>query len=54
MAHVLSLLPYKDLTPEHEELGPRPDLEDGYVRPRVSEYRLVPLVYGNDNTIEGV
>jgi hypothetical protein len=52
MAHLLSLLPYKDLTPEHEELGPRPDLEEGYVRPPLSEQRMVPSVYGDDNTQE--
>jgi polyphosphate kinase len=46
MAHLLTLLPYKDLTPEHEELEPRPEIESGYQRPPLSEHREVPSIYG--------
>lgn len=46
MAHLLSLIPYKDLTPEREELPSREKEESGYVRPPMSEQNLVPQVYG--------
>jgi polyphosphate kinase 2 len=46
MAHMLSLIPYKDLTPEFEELPSRPEMETGYVRPPMSVQNLVPEVYG--------
>jgi polyphosphate kinase 2 len=46
MAHLLSLIPYKDLTPEREELPPRPQEDSGYVRPPMSTQNLVPEVYG--------
>jgi polyphosphate kinase 2 (PPK2 family) len=46
MAHLLSLIPYKDLTPEREELPPRPTEDTGYVRPPMSTQNLVPEVYG--------
>ena len=50
MAHMLSLIPYKDLTPELEELAPRAQAEaqaeEGYVRPPMSEQNLVPEIYG--------
>lgn len=42
MAHLLSLIPYKDLTPELEGLAPRARAEEGYVRPPMSEQNLVP------------
>ena len=42
--HLLSLVPYEDLTPEPIELPPRyPD--GGYVRPPMSEQTFVPEVY---------
>ena len=46
LAHMLSLIPYKDLTPEREELPPRNYEESGYVRPPMSEQNMVPEVYG--------
>lgn len=46
MAHLLSLLPYQDLTPDDEELEPRSQDDEGYVRPPMSEQRTVPEVYG--------
>jgi polyphosphate kinase 2 len=43
--HLLTLLPYQDLTPEPIDLPPRqPD--DGYVRPPMSDQTFVPEVYG--------
>ncbi len=48
MAHLLSLVSYKDLTPEREDLGPRPEPDAGYVRPPMSEQRVVPMIYGGD------
>ena len=42
--HLLTLLPYQDLTPEPIDLPPRqPD--DGYVRPPMSDQTFVPEVY---------
>ena len=42
--HLLTLLPYPDLTPEPIDLPPRqPD--DGYVRPPMSDQTFVPEVY---------
>jgi hypothetical protein len=46
MAHMLSLIPYKDLTPELEELPPREKEDTGYVRPPMAEQNLVPKIYG--------
>ena len=48
MAHMLSLIPYKDLTPEREVLPSRKEEEIGYVRPPMSEQNLVPEVYGGN------
>lgn len=48
MAHMLSLIPYKDLTPEPVELPPRERVDTGYVRPPMSEQNLVPKVYGGE------
>jgi len=45
MSHLLSTVPYEDLTPPPIELPPRRD--DGtYVRPPMSEQRFVPARYG--------
>ena len=42
--HLLSLIPYRDLTPEPIELPPRqPDT--GYVRPPITDQTFVPEVY---------
>lgn len=44
MAHLLSLIPYEDLTPEQLTLPPRqPD--KGYVRPPITEQTFVPEKY---------
>jgi len=48
MAHMLNLIPYKDLTPEQEELPPREKEDTGYVRPPMSEQNFVPCVYGGE------
>jgi len=44
MHHLLSLIPYKDLTPDKIELPPRNDTK-GYVRPPIEEMTYVPEVY---------
>ncbi len=43
--HLLSLIPYQDLTPPPMELPPRPHMK-GYVRPPIQEQTFVPDVYG--------
>ena len=44
ISHLLSLIPYEDLTPEPIDLPPRgPD--GGYVRPPLSDQTFVPEVY---------
>jgi polyphosphate kinase 2 len=51
--HLLSLIPYEDLTPEPPKLKPRRHLTDsvskemGYVRPPISDQTFVPDHYGN-------
>ncbi len=42
--HLLSLIPYEDLTPEPIELPKRTD-SIGYVRPPISDQTFVPAVY---------
>jgi len=42
--HLLSSIPYKDLTPEHIVLPPRQE-DTGYVRPPMASQRLVPEAY---------
>ena len=42
--HLLSLIPYKDLTPEPIELPPR-QKDKGYVRPPITDQTFVPDVY---------
>ena len=44
IAHLLSLIPYEDLTPEPIELPPRQDAGD-YQHPDLSQYNFVPKVY---------
>ncbi len=42
--HLLSLIPYEDLTPKPLKLPPRQS-DSGYVRPPIREQTFVPLVY---------
>lgn len=42
--HLLSMIPYEDLTPEPIELPERKDSK-GYVRPPIDEMTIVPQVY---------
>ena len=44
ISHLLSLIPYEDLTPEPVELPPRQDAGD-YRHPDFSQFNLVPKVY---------
>jgi polyphosphate kinase 2 len=44
ISHLLSLIPYEDLTPPPIELPPREDTA-GYVRPPISDQNFVPEVY---------
>ena len=44
ISHLLSLIPYKDLTPERVELPPRQENE-GYIRPPFEEQTFVPEIY---------
>ena len=42
--HLLSVIPYQDLTPTPPELPPRPHAED-YARPPIEDQTFVPQVY---------
>ncbi len=42
MAHLLTQVPYEDLTPEVPNLPARPPIEAGYIRPPKESQRLVP------------
>jgi polyphosphate kinase 2 (PPK2 family) len=44
ISHLLSLIPYQDMTPLPIELPPRQD-DVGYVRPPMSDQTFVPEVY---------
>jgi len=44
ITHLLSMIPYEDLTPEPIELPPRQD-DSGYVRPPITDQTFVPEVY---------
>jgi polyphosphate kinase len=44
ITHLLSMIPYQDLTPEPIELPPRRD-DAGYVRPPISDQTFVPNHY---------
>jgi len=44
ISHLLSLIPYQDLTPEPITLPPR-QKDDGYVRPPLADQTFVPEVY---------
>ena len=44
IAHLLSMVPYQDLTPEPIKLEPRV-IDDSYIRPPISEQNFVPEIY---------
>jgi polyphosphate kinase 2 len=44
IAHLLSMIPYEDLTPDKVELPPRQENE-GYIRPPFEEQTFVPEIY---------
>jgi polyphosphate kinase len=44
IAHLLSLIPYGDLTPEQIELPPR-QVDTGYVRPPITDQTFVPEIH---------
>ena len=44
ISHLLSLIPYGDLTPEPLVLPPRQD-DGGYVRPPITDQTFVPEIY---------
>jgi polyphosphate kinase len=44
ITHLLSLIPYQDLTPDSINLPPR-QRDDGYVRPPMTDQTFVPEVY---------
>lgn len=43
--HLLSLIPYKDLTPEPIKLPPRQKEDKAYVRPPITDQTFVPEIY---------
>jgi polyphosphate kinase 2 len=45
IAHFLSLVDYKDLTPRHIELTERPKPAFGYVRPPIEDQEFVPEIW---------
>ena len=51
--HLLSLIPYEDLTPEPIVLPPR-QAEGGYVRPPITDQTFVPEIYVPENKKEDV
>ena len=46
ISHLLSQVPYEDLTPDPPPLPPRPPVSGGYVRPPKESQRLVPDILG--------
>ncbi len=44
ISHLLSVVPYGDLTPEPIELPPRQE-DSGYVRPPITDQTFVPEVF---------
>lgn len=46
--HLLSLIPYEDLTPDPIELPPRQE-DSGYKRPPITSQKWVPAVYGHNS-----
>ncbi len=53
ISHLLSLIPYEDLTPEPIVLPARQS-EIGYVRPPITDQTFVPQVYIPDDKVEDV
>lgn len=47
ISHLLSMIPYKDLTPDPVELPTRQE-DTGYERPPITEQKWVPAIYGNN------
>ena len=47
ISHLLSMIPYKDLTPEPVELPSRQE-DTGYQRPPITDQTWVPAVYGSN------
>jgi polyphosphate kinase 2 len=45
ISHLLSQIPYQDLTPDPLELPPRPPAKGGYVRPPLEAQTFVPEIY---------
>jgi polyphosphate kinase len=43
--HLLSMIPYKDMTPDPVELPPRTDDDAGYQRPPLESQTFIPEVY---------
>jgi polyphosphate kinase len=48
MRHLLSMIPYQDLTPEPISLPPR-QRDNGYVRPPITDQTFVPDMYDKEN-----
>jgi len=46
--HLLSMIPYQDLTPEPIKLPPR-QADTGYVRPPFTDQTFVPEIYGSNS-----
>jgi hypothetical protein len=44
ISHLLSMIPFEDLTPEPMKLPPRQD-DIGYIRPPITDQTFVPEVY---------
>jgi polyphosphate kinase len=49
--HLLSLVPFEDLTPEPIQLPPR-QAEQGYIRPPITDQTFVPEIYKAENPTE--
>ena len=49
--HLLTLIPFEDLTPEPIQLPPR-QAEQGYIRPPITDQTFVPQIYKMENPNE--
>jgi polyphosphate kinase 2 len=49
--HLLSLIPFEDLTPEPIQLPPR-QAEQGYIRPPITDQTFVPEIYKAEDSAE--
>ena len=49
ITHLLSQVPYEDLTPEAPKLPPRPPVRHDYIRPPKDSQNLVPDVVPQTN-----